>query len=34
MSGLVQFGLLVLALAAVHRPLGDHLARVYTDREQ
>jgi len=33
MSGLVQFGLLVLALAAVHRPLGDHLARVYTDRE-
>jgi K+-transporting ATPase ATPase A chain len=29
-AGLAQVGLLVVALAAVHRPLGDHLARVYT----
>ncbi|MEU3271683.1 potassium-transporting ATPase subunit KdpA [Saccharomonospora sp. NPDC006951] len=29
-AGLVQVGLLVLALAVVHRPLGDHLARVFT----
>ncbi|MCX2733641.1 potassium-transporting ATPase subunit KdpA [Saccharopolyspora sp. NFXS83] len=29
--GLVQVGLLVLALAVVHRPFGDHMARAYTD---
>ncbi|WP_243792749.1 potassium-transporting ATPase subunit KdpA [Saccharopolyspora gloriosae] len=29
--GTAQFGLLVLALAAVHRPFGDHMARAYTD---
>jgi K+-transporting ATPase ATPase A chain len=29
-AGWLQFGLLVLALAAVHKPLGDHLARVFT----
>ncbi|MGW5053871.1 potassium-transporting ATPase subunit KdpA [Actinokineospora sp. NPDC004072] len=30
MSGLVQLALLGIALAAVHRPFGDYLARVYT----
>ncbi|ASR34713.1 K+-transporting ATPase subunit A [Prauserella marina] len=29
-AGLIQVGLLVLALAAAYRPLGDHLARVFT----
>jgi potassium-transporting ATPase potassium-binding subunit len=29
-AGWLQAGVLVLALAAVHRPLGDHLARVFT----
>ncbi|MFR9731331.1 potassium-transporting ATPase subunit KdpA [Saccharopolyspora sp. MS10] len=29
--GLLQAGLLVLALAVVHKPLGDHMARAYTD---
>jgi K+-transporting ATPase ATPase A chain len=29
-AALLQVGLLVAALAAVHRPLGDHLARVFT----
>ena len=29
-AGWLQVGLLVLALAAVHRPLGDHMARVFT----
>ena len=30
MSGLLQVALLVAALAAVYRPLGDYLARVFT----
>ncbi|MFE2754914.1 potassium-transporting ATPase subunit KdpA [Actinosynnema sp. NPDC059335] len=29
-AGLLQVGVLVVALAAVHRPFGDYLARVYT----
>ncbi|MDU0288828.1 potassium-transporting ATPase subunit KdpA [Saccharothrix longispora] len=29
-AGLLQVGLLLLALAVAHRPFGDHLARVYT----
>ncbi|MCW2574807.1 MAG: kdpA, partial [Modestobacter sp.] len=29
-AGWLQFGVLVVALAAAHRPLGDHLARVFT----
>ncbi|MFL6121223.1 potassium-transporting ATPase subunit KdpA [Actinophytocola sp.] len=29
-AGLLQVGLLVLALAVVYRPLGDHMARVFT----
>ncbi|KOX17998.1 potassium-transporting ATPase subunit A [Saccharothrix sp. NRRL B-16348] len=29
-AGLVQVGLLIAALAVVHRPLGDYMARVYT----
>ncbi|PSL43158.1 K+-transporting ATPase KdpA subunit [Saccharothrix carnea] len=29
-AGLLQVGLLICALAVVHRPLGDYLARVYT----
>ena len=29
-AGWLQFGVLVLALAAVHKPLGDHLAHVFT----
>ncbi|RZS39312.1 K+-transporting ATPase ATPase A chain [Herbihabitans rhizosphaerae] len=29
-AGLLQVGLLVVALAAVYRPLGDYMARVYT----
>jgi potassium-transporting ATPase potassium-binding subunit len=33
-AGLVQVGLLLVALALVHRPLGDYLARVFTsDRD-
>ncbi|MGM1060275.1 potassium-transporting ATPase subunit KdpA [Saccharothrix sp. Mg75] len=32
-AGLLQVGLLLLALAVAHRPFGDHLARTYTDRE-
>lgn len=31
-AGFAQLVLLVLALVAVHRPFGDYLARVYTDR--
>ncbi|MET0764153.1 MAG: potassium-transporting ATPase subunit KdpA [Blastococcus sp.] len=30
MAGWLQFGLLVVALAAVHKPLGDYMARVFT----
>src|SRR3954465_1440243 len=30
MAGWLQFLLLVVALAAVHKPLGDHLTRVFT----
>ncbi|HET6504965.1 MAG TPA: potassium-transporting ATPase subunit KdpA [Amycolatopsis sp.] len=29
-AGLVQVGLLLVALAVVYKPLGDHLARVFT----
>jgi hypothetical protein len=29
-AGLVQVGLLILALALVYRPLGDYMARVFT----
>ena len=29
-AGWLQFGVLVLALVAVHRPLGDYIARVFT----
>ena len=29
-AGWLQFGLLVAALAAVHKPLGDYMARVFT----
>ncbi|MCU1618883.1 MAG: kdpA [Modestobacter sp.] len=29
-AGWLQFGVLVVGLAAAHRPLGDHLARVFT----
>jgi potassium-transporting ATPase potassium-binding subunit len=29
-AGWLQFGLLVAALAVVHRPLGDYMARVFT----
>ncbi|MFC6087779.1 potassium-transporting ATPase subunit KdpA [Saccharothrix lopnurensis] len=32
-AGLIQVGILVVALAAVHRPFGDYLARVYTSDE-
>jgi K+-transporting ATPase ATPase A chain len=32
-AGLLQVGLLVLALAAVHKPLGDHMARVFTSKK-
>ena len=31
MAGLLQVGVLLLALAAVYRPLGDYMARVFTD---
>ena len=31
-AGLVQVGVLLAALAAVYRPLGDYMARVFTDR--
>jgi potassium-transporting ATPase potassium-binding subunit len=30
--GFLQVGLLVLALAAVYKPLGDYMARVFTDK--
>lgn len=30
LAGLLQVGLLIAALAAVYRPVGDYLARVYT----
>ena len=30
-AGWLQVGLLVVALVAVHRPLGDYMARVFTD---
>src|SRR5690242_4548192 len=29
-AGLLQIGLLLLALAVLYRPLGDHMARVFT----
>ena len=29
-AGWLQFGLLVVALAAVHKPMGDYMARVFT----
>ncbi|CCH33993.1 potassium-transporting ATPase subunit KdpA [Actinosynnema sp. NPDC047251] len=29
-AGLLQVGLLIVALAVVHRPFGDYMARVYT----
>ena len=29
-AGILQAGFLVLLLAAVHKPLGDYMARVYT----
>ncbi|MEQ0558741.1 potassium-transporting ATPase subunit KdpA [Amycolatopsis sp. NEAU-NG30] len=29
-AGLIQLGLLLVALAAVHKPLGDYLARVFS----
>jgi len=32
-AGLLQVGVLVVVLAAVYKPLGDHLARVFTDRK-
>ncbi|WP_199443133.1 potassium-transporting ATPase subunit KdpA [Umezawaea beigongshangensis] len=32
-AGLLQVGVLVVALAVVHRPFGDHVARVYTGSE-
>ena len=31
-SGLVQAGILVAALAVVYRPLGDYMARVFEGR--
>ncbi|MGW0520982.1 potassium-transporting ATPase subunit KdpA [Crossiella sp. NPDC003009] len=31
-TGLLQVGLLLVALAAAYRPLGDHMARVYEDK--
>jgi K+-transporting ATPase ATPase A chain len=31
--GFLQVGLLVLALAAVYKPLGDYMARVFTDKK-
>ncbi len=33
LAGLLQAGLLIAALAAVHRPLGDYLARVFSTPE-
>ena len=30
-AGLLQVGVLLVVLAAVYRPLGDYLARVFTD---
>ena len=32
-AGWLQFGLLVAALVAVHRPLGDYMARVFTNEK-
>ncbi len=32
-AGLVQVGVLVVVLAAVYKPLGDYLARVFTDKK-
>ncbi|GAB1515081.1 potassium-transporting ATPase subunit KdpA [Actinophytocola sp. KF-1] len=32
-AGLLQVGVLLAALAVVYRPLGDHMARVFTDTE-
>ncbi|MGO1051590.1 potassium-transporting ATPase subunit KdpA [Crossiella sp. CA198] len=32
-TGLIQVGLLLVALAAAYRPLGDYLARVYEDKK-
>jgi len=29
-AGLLFFGLMILALALAHRPLGDYMARVFT----
>ncbi|SDC64478.1 potassium-transporting ATPase subunit KdpA [Actinokineospora iranica] len=33
MAGLLQVVLLLVALAVVYRPLGDHMARVYSDEK-
>ncbi|MET1075695.1 MAG: potassium-transporting ATPase subunit KdpA, partial [Umezawaea sp.] len=30
LAGLLQAGILVVALAVVYRPLGDHMARVFS----
>ncbi|HEY0453390.1 potassium-transporting ATPase subunit KdpA [Actinophytocola sp.] len=32
-AGLLQVGILVVALAAVYKPLGDYMARVFTDKK-
>ncbi|MFI7673084.1 potassium-transporting ATPase subunit KdpA [Actinophytocola sp. NPDC049390] len=32
-AGLLQVGVLLVALAVVYRPLGDYMARVFTDRD-
>ena len=32
-AGLLQVGVLLVALAVVYRPLGDYMARVFTDRK-
>ncbi len=33
LAGLLQVGLLIVALAVVHRPLGDYIARVFTAKK-
>ena len=32
-AGLLQVGLLLLALAVVYKPLGDYMARVFTSEK-
>jgi potassium-transporting ATPase potassium-binding subunit len=32
-AGLLQVGLLVVALAVVYKPLGDYMARVFTSKK-